>query len=96
MRFRLTISRKFFAVLAVLAPLIVAVAFAGAAGLASMKSEFDRVFADNLHVSQVSTTLGDRLSRAEVLALQLATTTNPAQRRALNATLDQIGRAGGG
>ena len=89
LRLRLTISRKFFAVLAVLAPLIVAVAFAGAAGLASMKSEFDRVFSDNLHVSQISTSLGDRLSRAEVIALQLATTTSPAQRLALNATLDQ-------
>jgi hypothetical protein len=50
-RVRLTISRKFFAVLAVLVPLIVASALAGVAGLASMNSEFDQVFADNVHVS---------------------------------------------
>jgi diguanylate cyclase (GGDEF)-like protein len=85
---RLTISRKFFAVFAVLAPLILAVAFAGAAGLASMKSEFARVSSAN-QVSQVSTSLGDGLSRAEVIALRIAVTMDPAQRRALNATLDQ-------
>jgi diguanylate cyclase (GGDEF)-like protein len=88
-RVRMTISRKFFVVLAVLAPLIVAVAFAGAAGLASMKSEFDRVFADNIHSSQVSTTLGADLFRAEEVALRLATATDRAERRSLNATLDQ-------
>jgi len=85
----MTISRKFFAVLAVLAPLIVAVALAGVTGLASMKSEFDRVFGDNIHVSRVSTTLGAELSRAEELALRLATATDSGERRSLNATLDQ-------
>jgi diguanylate cyclase (GGDEF)-like protein len=88
-RVRLTISRKFFAVLAVLVPLIVAVALAGVAGLASMKSEFDQVFADNVHVSQVSTSLGADLSHAEVLALRLTTATDSSERRSLNATLDQ-------
>ena len=71
-RVRMTISRKFFAVLAVLVPLIVAVAVAGVAGLASMKSGFDRVFADNIHASQVSTSVGADLARADVLALRLA------------------------
>jgi diguanylate cyclase (GGDEF)-like protein len=85
----MTIPRKFFAVLAVLVPLIVAVALAGVAGLASMKSEFDRVFADNVHVSQVSTTLGADLARADEVALRLATAASPAERRNLNATLDQ-------
>lgn len=88
-RVRMTISRKFFAVLAVLAPLVVAVALAGVAGLASTKSEFDQVFADDIHVSQISTTLGANLARADELALRLATATDPAERRSLNATLDQ-------
>jgi hypothetical protein len=87
----MTISRKFFAVLVVLAPLIVAVAvaIAGEAGLASMKSEFDRVFTDNIHASQVSTTLGAELSRADQIALQLAASANRRERQSLNASLDQ-------
>jgi len=85
----MTIPRKFFAVLAVLAPLIVAVALAGVTGLASMKSEFDSVFTDNIHTGQVSTRLGADLSRAEELAFRLVTATAPAERRSLNATLDQ-------
>jgi diguanylate cyclase (GGDEF)-like protein len=88
-RVRLTISRKFFAVLAVLVPLIVAIALAGVAGLASMNSEFDQVFADNVHVSQVSTSLGADLSHAEELALRLTTATDSGERQTLNATLDQ-------
>ncbi|HWF34822.1 MAG TPA: diguanylate cyclase [Solirubrobacteraceae bacterium] len=86
---RLTISRKFWAVLAVLAPLIVATGIAGVRGLASMKSGFDQVFADNIHTSQVSTSLGADLDRADEIALQLLSTTDPAQRLRLNATLDQ-------
>ena len=88
-RVRLTISRKFFAVLAVLVPLIVAIALAGVIGLASMNSEFDQVFADNVHVSQVSTSLGADLSHAEELALRLTTATDSGERQTLNATLDQ-------
>jgi hypothetical protein len=61
-RIRLSTSRKFFAVLMVLAPLILAVAFAGVSGLASMKSRFDQVFADNIHATGVSTTLGSDLA----------------------------------
>ena len=40
------------------------------------------MFADNIHVSQVSTSLGADLSRAEVLALQFAAATEPGERRA--------------
>ena len=86
---RMTISRKFFAVFALLVPLIVAMAVAGAVGLASMKSQFDGVFSDNIHASQVSTSLGAGLSSANVIALRLAAATDPTQRRLLNATLDQ-------
>jgi diguanylate cyclase (GGDEF)-like protein len=88
-RVRLTISQKFFAVLAVLAPLIVAVALAGAAGLGSMKSEFDGVFADNIHTSQVSTSLGEDLARADAIALRLAAATDPGERHRLFGILDQ-------
>jgi diguanylate cyclase (GGDEF)-like protein len=89
MRGRLTISRKFFVVLAVVTPLIVAVALTGVAGLASMRSAFDEVFADNIHVSRVSTTLGANLSAAEEIALQLAGATDPRERYDLNVKLDQ-------
>jgi len=75
-RVRLTISRKFVAVLAVLVPLIVAIALAGVRGVASMNSEFDQVFTDNVHVSQVSTSLGADLSHAEELALRSTAKTN--------------------
>ncbi|MDQ6778533.1 MAG: diguanylate cyclase [Actinomycetota bacterium] len=85
----MTIPRKFWAVLAVLAPLIVATGLAGALGLASMKSGFDQVFTDNIHTSQASTTLGADLARADEIALQLLSTTGPAQRLNLNATLDE-------
>jgi diguanylate cyclase (GGDEF)-like protein len=54
-----------------------------------MKSEFDSVFTDNIHTGQVSTRLGADLSRAEELAFRLVTATAPAERRSLNATLDQ-------
>ena len=88
-RVRFTISHKFFAVLAVLAPLILAVAVAGVLGLGSMKAEFDRVFADNIHTSQISTSLGADLARADVIGLRLATTTDPAERAGLFVTLDR-------
>jgi diguanylate cyclase (GGDEF)-like protein len=88
-RVRLTISHKFLAVLAVLAPLILAVALAGVVGLGSMKAEFDRVFADNIHTSQVSTSLGSDFAKAEVIALRLAETTDPGERRGLFVTLDR-------
>ncbi len=88
-RARLTISHKFLAVLAVLAPLILAVALAGVVGLGSMKAEFDRVFADNIHTSQVSTSLGADFAKAEEIALRLAATTDPGERRGLFVTLDR-------
>jgi diguanylate cyclase (GGDEF)-like protein len=88
-RLRLTISQKFFAVLAVLAPLVIAVALAGIGGLGSMKREFDRVFADNIHTSQVSTRLGADFARADEIALRLAASTDPGERRRLFVTLDR-------
>jgi diguanylate cyclase (GGDEF)-like protein len=88
-RVRLTISHKFLAVLAVMAPLILAVALAGVVGLGSMKAEFDRVFADNIHTSQVSTSLGADFARADEIGLRLAATTDPGERRSLFATLDR-------
>jgi diguanylate cyclase (GGDEF)-like protein len=88
-RVTFTISHKFFAVLAVLAPLILAVAVAGMLGLGSMKGEFDRVFADNIHTSQVSTRLGADFARADQIALQLAAATDPGERRQLFVSLDQ-------
>jgi HAMP domain-containing protein len=88
-RVRLTISRKFFAVLAAMGALTIAVALAGVAGLASVRSELDRVSRDNVRVSQASTTLGSNLSRADQIALRLASDTNRGERRGLNAILDQ-------
>ena len=70
------------------APLIVAVAIAGVLGLGSMKAEFDRVFADNIHTSQVSTNLGAALDRADGIALRLASATDPGEPRMLFGTLD--------
>ncbi len=89
-RGRLTISHKFFAVLAVLAPLIVAVAVAGVVGLGSMKAEFDGVFADNIQTSQVSTNLGAAFARADDISLRLSAATDPGERRSLFAALDQV------
>jgi hypothetical protein len=68
-RVRLSISHKFLAVLAVLAPLILAVAFAGVVGLGSMKSEFDRVFADGCrpYVKRFSLFAGRRTFRLMVI-----------------------------
>jgi diguanylate cyclase (GGDEF)-like protein len=88
-RIRLTISRKFFAVLAVLAPLTIAVALVGALGLASLKDDLDRLFSDDVRTSQVSTNLGANLVRADAIALRLAVNTNTTERRRLNAVLDQ-------
>jgi diguanylate cyclase (GGDEF)-like protein len=88
-RVTFTISHKFFAVLAVLAPLIVAVAVAGVVGLGSMKGQFDRVFADNIRTSQVSTRLGADFARADEIALRLAAATDPGERRQLFVSLDQ-------
>jgi hypothetical protein len=55
----------------------------------SVNSDLNQVFTHNVHISQVSTTLGSNLARADEVALQLAVETNPAQRRSLNAMLDQ-------
>ncbi len=88
-RIRLTISQKFFAVLAVMAPLVVAVALAGVIGLGSMKSEFDRVFADNVRTSQVSTRLGAEFARADQIGLRLAAPTDPGERHRLLTALDK-------
>jgi diguanylate cyclase (GGDEF)-like protein len=88
-RVRLTISRKFFAVLAMLVPLIVAVAIAGIAGLGSMKSKLDQVFGDNVHAILLSTTLASDLARADETALDLAAAFHPGERQAMNATLDE-------
>ncbi|MFZ1995958.1 MAG: diguanylate cyclase [Solirubrobacteraceae bacterium] len=85
----MTISQKFFAVLAVLAPLVAAVALAGVMGLGSMKAEFDHVFADNIHTSQVSTRLGADFAEADQIALRLAAPTDPGERQSLFASLDQ-------
>jgi diguanylate cyclase (GGDEF)-like protein len=89
LRVRLTISRKFLAVLAVLAPLTVGVALVGVIGLASLKGDLDRVFNGNVRTSQVSTNLGADLARANAIALRLAVDTDASQRRQLNAELDQ-------
>ncbi len=88
-RVRFTISHKFLAVSAVLAPVILAVALAGVIGLGSMKTEFDRVFADNIHTSQISTSLGAEFARANQIGLRLAAVTDPGERRGLFATLDR-------
>jgi diguanylate cyclase (GGDEF)-like protein len=87
-RVRFTISHKFLAVLAVMAPLILAVAVAGVVGLGLMKGEFDRVFADNIHTSQVSTRLGADFARADEIALRLAAPTDPGERHRLFVLLD--------
>jgi diguanylate cyclase (GGDEF)-like protein len=88
-RVRLTISHKFLAVMAALAPLIIAVALAGVVGLGSMKSEFDGVFADNIQTSKISTSLGADFSSANEIALRLATATDPGERSKLFQRLDQ-------
>src|ERR1700685_2477185 len=88
-RLGFTISHKFLAVLAVLAPLILAVAVAGVVALGSMKGEFDRVFADNVHTSQVATRLGAEFARADEIGLRLAAPTDPGERHQLFVSLDQ-------
>ena len=88
-RVRLTLSHKFFAVLAGLATLIVAVAVAGVLGLGSMKAEFDGVFADNIQTSTASASLEADFSRANEIALRLATATDPGERARLFGRLDQ-------
>ena len=52
-RFHLNLAAKFFLMLAVVAPLIVAVAVVGDRGLNGMKSDTDRIFNDNVRVSQL-------------------------------------------
>jgi diguanylate cyclase (GGDEF)-like protein len=90
LRPRLTISRKFFGVLVALAPLIVAVAVAGVVGLGAMKSEFDRVFSDNVRIGNVSARLAVDLSRAQQSALDLARVTSLKQGVPISITLDQV------
>jgi GGDEF domain-containing protein/HAMP domain-containing protein len=87
MSVRWTISRKFLAVLIVLGPLIVALAVVGVLGLRSMKSSFDQVFTRNIHVSQVTTSLGADLSQADEIGLLLPIPS--AGTRALHTTLDE-------
>jgi diguanylate cyclase (GGDEF)-like protein len=89
MRFRLTIARKFFGVLMVLWPLMLALALVGVIGLGSLKSAFDHQFARDIRASEASTTLGGDLARANEIALELPVA-NRAQRQALNETLDEV------
>jgi len=83
------ISRKFAAVLVVLAPLIAAVAVSGVMGLATMRSQFDRVFSGNIPATRLSVTLATQLARGDEVALQLAAASRAVERRSLNAVLDE-------
>jgi diguanylate cyclase (GGDEF)-like protein len=89
-RIHLNIGPKFFAVLAVITPLIAAVAIVGANGLSGMKRESDAIFKDNIHTTQVTSSLGSQLARADELSLQLATATDGQHARDLKAQLDGV------
>jgi diguanylate cyclase (GGDEF)-like protein len=88
-RFRLTIARKFFGVLMVLWPLMLALALVGVIGLGSLKAAFDRQFAGHIRASQAYTRLGANLDRADEIALQLPASAG-SRRTDLNRTLDQV------
>ncbi|MEA2310383.1 MAG: hypothetical protein QOE28_351, partial [Solirubrobacteraceae bacterium] len=85
---RLTIATKFLAVLALVGPLIVLVAFGGVAGVRAMKAGSDSVFDDNIRVSAVVASVGAGLARAQTIGDQLALTPGRARRARLDAELD--------
>ncbi len=87
-RFRLSIAAKFFLMLAVVAPLIVAVAVVGDRGLHGMKDETDLIINDNVHVNQVLDSLGAKLARADQVS-RLMVSATPARRELLAAELDE-------
>ena len=87
-RFRLTISRKFFGVLMVLWPLMLALALVGVLGLGSLKSAFDHQYARDTHAAEASMALGADFASADDASMQLLLAGGRRQ-TALNAGLDR-------
>jgi diguanylate cyclase (GGDEF)-like protein len=87
-RFQLTISRKFFGVLMVLWPLMLALALVGVIGLGSVKAAFDQQYARDVHAGQASIILGTDLANADETALRLLLARGR-ERQGLNAALDR-------
>jgi diguanylate cyclase (GGDEF)-like protein len=86
--FQLTISRKFFGVLMVLWPLMLALALVGVIGLGSVKSAFGQQYTQDVRAAQASMILGADLASADETALRLLLAKG-GERQDLNARLDQ-------
>jgi len=86
--FQLTISRRFFGVLMVLWPLMLALALVGVIGLGSVKSAFAQQYTQDVRAAQASMILGSDLASADETALRLLLAKG-GERQDLNARLDQ-------
>ena len=86
--FQLTISHKFFGVLMVLWPLMLALALVGVIGLGSVKSSFGQQYTQDVRAAQASMILGSDLASADETALRLLLARG-GERQDLNARLDQ-------
>jgi diguanylate cyclase (GGDEF)-like protein len=88
-RSKLTIAPKFFLVLAVVGPLMLALAFVGLHGLNGMRAESDAIFQDNVRTTEKTLALARHVLEARGLALELIAVTSPARRRTVSEELDQ-------
>jgi diguanylate cyclase (GGDEF)-like protein len=85
---RVRLASKFFALLALLLATTLAVGAAGVLGLRQTQADTDRLYADHLLTSQLTTTLGTSLDDTAETALRLVPTTDPAQIKVLLGRLD--------
>ena len=86
-RHRLRVGVKFFLVLVVLVPSLLAVAWVGASAHGRMKAEADRLYADNLLSVQQTAELNARLGEAGWTALQMIPVTVPSVGRSAGRAL---------
>lgn len=82
------IAGKFYVVLAVLIPAMVAVAALGLHGLARMNDELNRISEDDVPQMQLAAELEESLQAAQVTALRLIPTNNVALQERLGSELD--------
>ena len=82
------IASRFYVVLAVLIPAMVAVAALGIHGLARMNDELDTISEDEVPQMQLAAELEEGLQAAQVTALRLIPTTNVALQERLGSELD--------
>ena len=85
--FRAPMAWKFFLLLALILPSMLAVSWVGSRGMASMKARLDSLYGDNIRSIQIVARLSLRLEEAEEMSLRLIDEVDPAALERVRAEL---------